>query len=49
MSKKVKRMPKKLKSLSLKIYKSGGIFKKPKKFLNKGIKLKKNYMEDVNS
>ena len=34
-------MPKKLKIFSLKIHKSAGILKKPKTFLNKGIKDKK--------
>ena len=42
-------MPKKLKIISLKIHKSAGIFKKPKNFLNKGTKYKKNDMEGLNS
>ena len=42
-------MPKRLKILSLKIYKLPGIKKKLKTFLNKGIKHKKNYMEGLNS
>ena len=46
---KVKKMPKKRKNFSLKIHKGAGIFKKPKTFLNKGTKHKKNYMQDLNS
>ena len=42
-------MPKKLKIFSLKIYKGAGIFSTPKTFLNKSTKLKKNYMEGLNS
>ena len=42
-------MSQKLKIFSLKIHKGAGIFKKPKKFLNKGTKHKKNYMEGLNS
>ena len=42
-------MPKKLNIFSLKIHKSARISKKPKTFLNKGTKHKKNYMEGLNS
>ena len=40
-------MPKKFKIFNLKIHKGAGIIKKPS--LNKGAKLKKNYMEGLNS
>ena len=42
-------MPKKIKFFFIKIHKGAGIFKKPKTFLNKGTKHKKNYMECLNS
>ena len=42
-------MPKKLKTISLKIHKGAGIYKKPNFFLNKGPKHLKNYLESLNS
>ena len=42
-------MPKKLQIFSLKIHKGSGIYKKPKNFLNKGTKHKRNYMKGLKS
>ena len=42
-------MAKKLNTFSLKIHKGAGIFKRPKTFLSRGTKDKKNYMEVLNS
>ena len=42
-------MPKKLEIFRLKIHKDAGFKKKPKIFLNKGTKDKKNDMEGLNS
>ena len=42
-------MSKKLNIFILKIHKDAGIWKKPKTFLNKGTKHKKNNMEGLNS
>ena len=39
----------KLQIFSIKIHKGAGIFKNPKSFLNKGNKVKKIFMEGLNS
>ena len=49
MSKYVQKMDKKLKIFSFEIHKGARIWRKPKTYLNKGSKHKKNYMEGLNS